>query len=58
MGLNNANHKKPHLCRDVMCFLLLILLRDYGELVALCKVIGWEIHIPNIPDGRKNGHPA
>ena len=36
----------------------LILLRDYGELVALCKVIGWEIHIPNIPEGRKNGHPA
>ena len=36
----------------------LILLRDCGELVALCKVIGWEIHIPNIPDGCKNGHPA
>ena len=24
----------------------LILLRDYGELGALCKVIGWKIHIP------------
>ena len=36
----------------------LILLCDYGELVALYKVIGWEIHIPNIPEGRKNGHPA
>ena len=35
----------------------LILLRDYGELVALCKAIGWEIYIPNIPEGRKNGHP-
>ena len=24
----------------------LILLRDFGELVALCKVISWKIHIP------------
>ena len=24
----------------------LILLRDYGELVTLCKVKGWKIHIP------------
>ena len=36
----------------------LIWLRDYGELIALCKVIGWEIHIPNIAEGRKNGHSA
>ena len=23
-----------------------ILLRDYAELVALCKVIAWKMHIP------------
>ena len=39
-------YNKPLLLRSTKWNANLILLRDYAELVALCKVIVWKTHIP------------
>ena len=45
MGFENKLHEGRSL-RSTKWNASLILLRDYGELGALRKVIGWKIHIP------------
>ena len=43
---NDFQYWKLQLLRSTKWNANLILLRDYVELVALCKVIVWKTHIP------------
>ena len=45
-GGSHVSRNKSRLLRSTKWNASLILLRDFGELGVLCKVIGWKIHIP------------